>query len=86
MRPLLIGLSAVLLSACVSPAEIEARQAALDEAECVKLGFTPGTEGFGNCRLQLRILRAQESGAAAARSNNAMQTQQNIHRMMGLQK
>ncbi len=55
------------LSGCVSPQVVAARQAAEDNAECVSLGFKPGTEAFGNCRLQLRSIRAMEALTDAAR-------------------
>lgn len=47
----------------MSPEEIAARQAkmaAADQQECLKLGFKANTEGFGNCILRLREIRTQE--------------------------
>lgn len=37
----------------------KARMAA-DTAKCVELGFKPGTEAYGNCRLQLEQIRASK--------------------------
>ena len=54
---------ALLLAACASDedrkAEI-ARQNAIDHQHCLDLGFEEGTEAYGNCRLKLREIRAQE--------------------------
>ena len=53
----------LLLSACMSPEEIAARQQRIDQAdhqECLKLGFKINTDGYGNCRLRLREMRTQE--------------------------
>ena len=41
-------------------------QRAADDAKCKGLGFKPGTEGFGNCQLQLEQIRAIERAAAEA--------------------
>jgi hypothetical protein len=43
-------------------ATYRARRAA-DEARCVEFGFKPGTEAFGNCRLQLEQVRATRESA-----------------------
>ncbi len=48
-------------------AEREARNAAADHAKCAELGFKPGTEEYGNCRLQLEQIRATHAAAAASR-------------------
>ena len=55
-----------LLSGCVNVEKIKAENDAKDIAQCVSLGFTPRTEAFGNCRLQLMSIRAQRGAAAAA--------------------
>jgi hypothetical protein len=39
---------------------------AADDAKCRDYGFTPGTEGYGNCRLQLDQIRATKAAAASA--------------------
>jgi hypothetical protein len=52
-------------------ATYRARQAA-DDAKCQRLGFKPGTEGYGNCRLKLDQIRATHEAAdtvAAAQRN-----------------
>jgi hypothetical protein len=41
-------------------------QRCIDDRKCRQLGFTPGTEGFGNCRLQLEQIQATRAAAAAA--------------------
>ena len=48
----------------------EARQAR-DDAKCRELGFKPGTEAYGNCRLQLEQIRATSSAAASAKTRKA---------------
>jgi hypothetical protein len=40
---------------------------AADDAKCKDLGFTPGTEARGNCRLQLEQIRATNNADATAR-------------------
>ena len=53
----------VLLAGCASEAEIRAAeeaQMAADRQECTNLGFEPGTEGFADCLLKLREIRAME--------------------------
>jgi hypothetical protein len=47
----------------------DTRQAA-DDAKCREYGFKPGTEGYGNCRLQLDQIRATKQAAAVARPND----------------
>ena len=65
-RTCLIGaLACLLLAGCVSSQEI----ALADDRECVQLGFEPGTEGYGNCRLKLREIRALERQALAVESH-----------------
>jgi len=63
----------LLLAACSTPAEDAARlnaQRAADKAECAELGFKPGTEGFANCLLKLREIRAEERNTKALRNYN----------------
>ncbi len=77
MRILQGGLAVALLlalAACASPQEEAARMAAqqqADEAECEKLGFTPGSDAFSNCMLKLKAIRAQEENTRALRRANA---------------
>jgi hypothetical protein len=52
----------LLLSACADPAAEKARLDAIDHQNCVDLGFKPGTEAYGNCRLKMREIRAKEEG------------------------
>lgn len=49
-----------------------ARLAQEDDAKCKSLGFKPGTEPYGNCRLQLEQIRATKAAADAA-DNAAIQ-------------
>lgn len=42
-----------------------ARHAAEDDAKCQRYGFKPGTEAYGNCRLQAEQIRATKAAAAA---------------------
>jgi len=48
----------------------KARQAA-DDAKCQGYGFQPGTEAYGNCRLQLEQIRAIERSSTRTRSRAA---------------
>ncbi|ABS64137.1 hypothetical protein Plav_2528 [Parvibaculum lavamentivorans DS-1] len=60
----------LVVAACASPQEQAAREAAQrqsDEAECQKIGFTPGSEAFANCLLKLREIRAQEANTRELR-------------------
>lgn len=59
---LLLGLA---LSGCVTKQEIDAA----DDQECVELGFVPGTEAYGNCRLKLMEIRAMERQALAVENS-----------------
>ena len=63
MRPIAFLFPLLLLAACASSEEIAAERDAIDHQECVELGFEPGTEAYGNCRLELRSIRAQEMAA-----------------------
>lgn len=54
------------LSACASDRAAEqARIDAIDNQNCIDLGFKPGTEAYGNCRLKLKEIRAQEDAKNA---------------------
>lgn len=60
----------LLLAACASPEQVAAERAAraaADDQECRELGFRPGTEAYGDCRLRLREIRAQQEHARALR-------------------
>ena len=52
------------LGGCVSSQEI----AVADNQECIELGFVPGTEAYGNCRLKLREIRALEHQTLAVQN------------------
>lgn len=61
--PFVFLLLSLSVSACVNPAEQQARaaqQEAADNAECVRLGFPQGTPDYGDCRLRLREMRLKE--------------------------
>lgn len=51
------------LAACADPQAEQARLDALDHKNCTDLGFEPGTEAYGNCRLKMREIRAKEEGS-----------------------
>jgi len=56
-------LLAATLSACVTAEQRMAQQRQLDaydDAQCQQLGFRPGSEAYGNCRLKMREIRAKE--------------------------
>jgi hypothetical protein len=58
------------LAACASwDAERRARLAAADDAKCQGYGFKPGTEPYGNCRLQVEQIRATQQVAADIRNH-----------------
>ncbi|WP_421865190.1 hypothetical protein [Parvibaculum sp.] len=62
-KRLIIGLTLALplaLAACADPAAEQARLDAIDHRNCVDLGFKPGTETYGNCRLKMKEIRAKE--------------------------
>jgi hypothetical protein len=57
--------AALGLSACAGdPAAEQARLDAIDNQNCIDLGFKPHTEAYGNCRLKLKEIRAQEQADA----------------------
>lgn len=61
------------LAGCVGPERQAAQDAAqmqLDQTECQKLGFTQGTEGFANCLLKLKEIRAEEANTDEMRRAN----------------
>tara|TARA_R110000824_G_scaffold390760_19_gene588035 strand:- start:5071 stop:5358 length:288 start_codon:yes stop_codon:yes gene_type:complete len=63
-RAMLLGLSLGLslgLAACAGdPTAEQARLDATDHQNCLDLGFKPDTEAYGNCRLKLREIRANQ--------------------------
>tara|TARA_R110002110_G_scaffold322598_1_gene535021 strand:- start:1400 stop:1675 length:276 start_codon:yes stop_codon:yes gene_type:complete len=58
-----LGLGALmLLAACASdPNAEQARLDTIDHQNCTDLGFKTGTEPYGNCRLKLKEIRAQQN-------------------------
>lgn len=58
-----LGLGLLLLSACADPVAEQARLDAADHQTCLDLGFKPGTEAYGNCRLKMREIHAKEEGS-----------------------
>ncbi|MCE9650716.1 MAG: hypothetical protein K8R18_13935 [Parvibaculum sp.] len=65
---ILIGLG-FGLAACADPAAEQARLDAVDNQNCVDLGFKPGTEAYGNCRLKLKEIRAKQEGTNSSGVN-----------------
>lgn len=62
----------LFLGACTTPEQRAAQaaaQRAMDEQECIRLGFTMGTEAFADCLLRLKEIRAREAETRAL--NNA---------------
>lgn len=62
--PALAACAAALVLAGCGPTRAEriAAQNAADHAHCLELGFEEGTVAYGNCRLKLREIRAEEAG------------------------
>ncbi len=64
LQIIMLFCTSIVLISCTSPEQAAARRAAVERAdnlECANLGFTQGTESFGNCRLKLREIRATEN-------------------------
>ncbi len=53
----------LLATACADPAAEKARLDAVDNQNCIDLGFKPGTEAYGNCRLKLKEIRAKNESS-----------------------
>lgn len=66
-RSLALVLTALALAGCATTwkAYWGAADAKAD-VKCRELGFKPGTDGYGNCRLQLAQIRATNRAAASA--------------------
>lgn len=63
MKKLLAFFLLFSLAACATPEQIaqrEAMQAEADMETCRSYGLRPGSEAFGNCRLQLDLARQQQ--------------------------
>jgi hypothetical protein len=63
------GIIGLLAAACADPAAEQARLDAVDNQNCIDLGFKPGTEPYGNCRLKLKEIRAKEAGSQSPNVN-----------------
>lgn len=62
MKKLLPFCALLVLAACASPEQLAERKRLQDEQDfntCVSYGFRPGSEAFGNCRLQLDLSRRE---------------------------
>lgn len=53
------------------PGSTYKRREATDDAKCRQLGFKPGTEAYGNCRLQREQIRAIERATTRRESRAA---------------
>ncbi len=53
------------------PGARQAYRERADDAKCREFGFEPGTEAYGNCRLQLEQIRATERAATRTRPRAA---------------
>lgn len=73
IKPVLAAvLTAGLLAACASEADRQAESARIeaeDDRNCRDMGFEPGTEAYGNCRLKLREIRASERASRSSGPN-----------------
>ena len=63
MRYLWLGVLMAALAACASMAERTGKYDEADIARCTELGFTPGTDAFGECRLKLVEIRQAKRNA-----------------------
>lgn len=78
MKPLMatllsLGLLTPLLAGCANQSSRDAENAKIaaeDDENCRELGFEPGTEAYGNCRLKLKEIRAQERANGAYNNSN----------------
>jgi hypothetical protein len=64
-RKLLLG-ALLLLSACMSREERQARLDVQDDAKCQSLGAQPGTDAYVNCRVSMANVHAQEEASRQA--------------------
>lgn len=67
MKPLILLVTLITLSACYSGPTRE-QIVAQDDAYCQNIGFKPGTDGYGNCRLKRTQLRIQINESEAIRT------------------
>lgn len=62
MKKQLILWANLFLCACATPQQIEERRAMQEQMDietCKSYGLRPGSEAFGNCRLQIDLARQQ---------------------------
>lgn len=60
-----------LANEIASPGSTYKAREAADDTRCRHYGFKPGTEGYGNCRLQIDQIRATKSASVTPRNNSA---------------
>lgn len=57
----------VVLSGCISDEQVRWERDNREMNECRRLGYNAYSESFANCRLQLRMIEAQEDQTKALR-------------------
>ena len=57
-----------IIREAANPGATHRERQATDDAKCRELHFKPGTEAYGNCRLQLEHMRTIRAAAAARTS------------------
>jgi hypothetical protein len=67
-----LALTALVVAACVSPAE----QKAADTKQCQGYGFTPGSDAFANCMMTIANRRADQMRHWQEEQNRQWQEQQ----------
>jgi hypothetical protein len=75
MRKWMAMAALLMMTACISPEEqaaMDAAQRQADAQECQSLGFRSGSNGFGNCMLKLKEIRAQQENTEEIRRMNTM--------------
>ena len=69
MKPLVVIVAMLALTACNTRERVEAR---LDN-RCRSYGFQPGTEGYANCRMQLDLESARAARGGPDLSQQGLQ-------------
>lgn len=69
-KALAFALLVVCATACVPPEQARLERDNREMSECRRLGYNPYSEGFANCRLQLRQIEAQEAQTRALRNRH----------------
>ena len=67
-EPLSEGTMRHFLSEVAKPGSTQEARRTVDDAKCREYGFKPGTEAYGNCRLQLEQIRATRDNAPPPRN------------------